>query len=323
MESELAVPGIEAAVPPPRASRGMAVTAALVTFFVSAAIGCVAVRRWRRALFWLLSDWAWVALYVAAVVTGHPRLFWVGLAGYLGWRIPAAVDSYRVVKRARALDEVRWPTLIRAWVVLTIGSIVMAAGIIRPFFAEAFQMPSGSMHPTLIIGDHIMVDKLHKTPVRGDVIVFKYPLDQTVDYLKRVIGLPGDVVDITSDGSISVNGAPLPRDRVADGCPEGADGLPDVHEGIPCTIWTETVDGRTYQVGLDRGRGPRDGHYVVPPENVFVLGDNRDNSSDSRVWGPVNLRLVKGIVRFIWWSAKSEAQGAKDVRWERVGMLVR
>lgn len=171
----------EAAVGTPpearRPRRAVALAAALATFWVSAAIGCVAVRRWRRALFWLLTDWAWMVVFVVGAVSGHPRLWWGGLLGFIGWRVPAALDAYRVVARARA--EATWPTLVKAWLVLTVGATVMAAGVIRPFFAEAFLCPSKSMFPTLIVGDHLMVDKLHHSVHRGDVVVFKWPADPT------------------------------------------------------------------------------------------------------------------------------------------------
>jgi signal peptidase I len=306
-----------------RPTRGFAFTAALATFWFSAAIGCIAVRRWRRALFWLLSDWAWVAVFVAAVVTGHPRLFWGGVLVFFGWRIPAAVDAYRIVARARAKDAVTWPTLIKTWVALTVGAIVMARGVIRPCFAEAFQIPSKAMVPTLFVGDHIMVDKLRHSPRRGDVIVFKYPLDPDVDYVKRVVGLPGDAVEI-SHGRLLVNGAALPRERYQEDCPKGPDGYTAFEDAVPCVLWHETLDGRTYDIGSDTviGEGRDMAPNVVPAGALFVLGDNRDNSSDSRVWGYVPLANVKGIVRFIWWSSsKPDVRGA--VRWDRVDAIVR
>jgi len=304
-----------------RPGRGFAVAAALATFWVSAAIGCVAVRRWRRALFWLLTDWAWIVVAVVGSVTGHPRLWWVGLLGFIGWHVPAAVDSYCVVARARARSEVTWPTLIKAWVVLTVGAIVMAAGVIRPFFAEAFQMPSASMFPTLVVGDHIMVDKLRHSVRRGDVVVFKWPPDPKIDYVKRVVGLPGDVVEM-ADGHLSINGVALARERFQDDCPKGPDGTAVFDQATACVLWHETLDGRTYDIGTEPVFGQRSFHRaVVPAGAVFVLGDNRDNSSDSRMWGPVPLANVKGVVRFIWWS--SAGRRIRDVRWERVDTLVR
>lgn len=312
-----------ALVAPPEATRptrGFALIAALATFWVSAAIGCAAVRRWRRALFWLLTDWAWVVVFVAAAVIGHPRLFWGGALAFTGWRIPAAVDAYRVVARARACDEVTWSTLIKTWVVLTVGAIVMARGVIRPFFAEGFQIPSATMAPTLVIGDHIMVDKLSHSPRRGDVIVFKYPLDPNVDYVKRVVGIPGDVVEI-SRGRLVINGAAISRERYQEDCAKGPDGF--TGKPIPCVLWRETLDGRTYDIGTETVFGEsHDMHpRVVPAGELFVLGDNRDNSSDSRAWGYVPLANVKGVVRFIWWS--SSGPGTRGgVRWDRVGAIV-
>lgn len=321
-------PGIgeDALAAPPevvRPTRGFALVSALATFWVSAAIGCIAVRRWRRALFWLLTDWVWVVVFVAAVVIGRPIVFWGGLIAFIGWRIPAAIDAYRVVARARARDEVTWSTLIKTWVVLTAGAIVMARGVIRPFFAEAFKIPSGGMAPTLVVGDHIMVDKLHHSPRRGDVIVFKYPLDPDTDYVKRVVGLPGDIVSI-SHGQLFINGAALSRERYQDQCPEGLDGSTAAEDFAPCVRWHETLDGRSYDIGTDTVLGELRDTYpqAVPTGTLFVLGDNRDNSSDSRVWGYVPLANIKGVVRFVWWS--SSGPGARGVaRWDRVGTIVR
>lgn len=306
-----------------RSARGFAFIAALATLWISAAIGCVAVRRWRRALFWLLADWAWIVVFVVAAVTGHPRLLWAGLVGFIAWRVPAAVDAYRIAAHARARDEVTWPTLIKTWFVVTVGAIVMARGVIRPFFAEAFQIPSGAMVPTLLIGDHILVDKLRHLVRRGDVIVFKYPLEPDVDYVKRVVGLPGDRLEI-SHGRLIVNGAALSRERYQEDCPKGPDGYTAFQDNIPCVLWHETLDGRTYDIGTDTVLGEsRDvAPQVVPAGALFVLGDNRDNSSDSRVWGYVPLANVKGVARFIWWSSSgTDKRGA--VRWDRVDTLIR
>jgi signal peptidase I len=317
--------GEAALVAPPEAmrpGRGFAFAAALATFWASAAIGCVAVRRWRRALFWLLTDWAWIVVYVVAAVTGHPRLWWAGLLGFIGWRVPAAVDAYRVVARARGRAAVPWPTLIKTWVVLTVGAIVVAAGVIRQFFAEAFQIPSSGMVPTLIVGDHIMVDKLRHSVRRGDVVVFKWPANPAFDYVKRVVGLPGDVVKI-AHGYLSINGASLPRERYQEDCPKGPDGTAALDDATPCVLWHETLDGRTYDIGTETVLGERDfPPTVVPADAVFVLGDNRDNSSDSRFWGYVPLANVKGVVRFVWWSSPGRGTGG-GVRWERVDTLVR
>ena len=316
MESAGTEPGIAAALPPGRQPRGLALAAAIATLFVSAALGGVIVRRWRRAAFWLLSDLAWYAVMIGAILAGHPRQMWVGLFATVGWRVPAAVDAYRLTRRASQIAS--WRSLIVTWLVLTLGAAGLAAGFVRPFLVEAFKIPSKSMYPALIVGDHVFANKVRRTPKRGDVIVFKYPLDESTDYIKRVIGLAGDVVD-TANGSVLVNGVELPRDRVQEDCPKGPDGITVFEDAIPCVLWNETLDGRSYQIGTDTVLGERPmRRTVVPPNTVFVIGDNRDNSSDSRVWGPVPLANIKGTVTFIWWSSAE-----RGVRWDRVDALVR
>ena len=184
-----------AAMPPPRQQpRGLAAAAAIATLLVSAALGGVVVRRWRRAAFWLLSDLAWYAGMIGAILAGRPKLMWAGLFATFGWRIPAAIDAYRLARRANEIAS--WRSLVVTWIVLTAGAVGLAAGVVRPLLAEAFKIPSKTMYPTLIVGDHVFANKLHRTPKRGDVIVFKYPIDESVDYIKRVVGVAGDVVEI-------------------------------------------------------------------------------------------------------------------------------
>jgi signal peptidase I len=311
---------------PARPTRGLAITSAVATIWVSAAIGSIVVRRWRRAAFWLVTELGWLALMLVAVITGHPRLMWAAMfVAAVGWRILAAIDAYRLARRAR--DIATWTTLAKAWASMMVAAVVLAAGVVRPFLVEAFNIPSKAMYPTLIVGDEIMVDKVHRTPHRGDVIVFKYPLDPTTDYVKRVVGLPGDVVEIKPGDVIEmgpahlvVNGVEAPRERVQEDCPKGPDGVTASEENIPCVLWRETLGERTYEIGTGAALGEQGSFQrkVVPPGRVFVLGDNRDNSSDSRVWGTVPLEYVKGIVRFVWWSS-----GPAGTRWDRVDALVR
>jgi signal peptidase I len=195
-------------------------------------------------------------------------------------------------------------------------SIVVAVAIallLRAFVIEAFQIPSGSMIPTLEIGDHIFVSKfaygvgipftdkkilsLHG-PRRGDVIVFKYPLGPETDYIKRVVGLPGDLVEIRRN-EIFINGTAMPRELSSSStCGEG-DGPTD----RPCELWVERLDGRPHKARHEADRAPTDfGPKAVPADNVFVMGDNRDNSNDSRVWGTVPYELIKGRALIVWWS---------------------
>jgi signal peptidase I len=176
-------------------------------------------------------------------------------------------------------------------------------------------------------GDHIMVDKLRHSVRRGDVVVFEYPPDPRFEYVKRVVGLPGDVVEIAL-GRLSINGALLPRERYQDECPQGPDGATIREDATPCVLWHETLDGRTYDIGTltEVGEGRDFAATVVPAGAVFVLGDNRDITSDSRVWGSVPVENVKGVARFVWWSTTpswSERGRRGKVRWERVDALVR
>jgi signal peptidase I len=226
----------------------------------------------------------------------------------------------------------------------SIGVAVAIALLLRAFVVEAFQIPSGSMIPTLEVGDHIFVSKFAYgltipftntkivqlgEPKRGDIIVFKYPLDQSTDYIKRVVGLPGDVIEMRQE-ELYVNGHAVPRERVPrpyhySDASHGT-GPPEDHEG---ELWIENLDGHKHQTIQEPVRGPRDfERRVVPANNVFVMGDNRDNSSDSRVWGTVDRNLIKGRALIVWWS-RGTAEGnwpldvLKSIRWGRFFSVVR
>jgi signal peptidase I len=226
----------------------------------------------------------------------------------------------------------------------SIGVAVAIALLLRAFVVEAFQIPSGSMIPTLEVGDHIFVSKFAygltipftntkiiqlAQPKRGDIVVFKYPLDQSTDYIKRVVGLPGDVIEMRQE-ELYVNGRAIQRERVprpyhyAD-AGHGA-GPAEDHEG---ELWLENLDGHKHELIQEPVRGPRDfERKVVPANNVFVMGDNRDNSSDSRVWGTVDRDLIKGKALIVWWS-RASADGMspvdwlKSIRWNRFFQVVK
>ena len=171
--------------------------------------------------------------------------------------------------------------------------------LIRTFIVQAFRIPSGSMIPTLLVGDHILVNKLvyrFGDPKRLDVVVFKFPLDPKKDYIKRVIGLPGDKVEIINK-VVYINGKPLKE--------------PYVQHTDPHII--------------PRGVQPRDnyGPVVVPKGHYFVMGDNRDSSYDSRYWGFVARKafIGKALIIYFSWNPHG-ANPLHWVRWKRIGKLI-
>jgi signal peptidase I len=172
--------------------------------------------------------------------------------------------------------------------------------LIRTFVVQAFRIPSGSMIPTLLIGDHILVNKLtyrFGNPHRSDVAVFKFPLDSKKDYIKRVVGLPGDRIEIRNK-VVFVNGKTLRK------------------------FYTQHTDPSILP-GMVQ---PRDnyGPVVVPTGHYFVMGDNRDSSYDSRFWGFVARKAFIGkalIIYFSW--DPHESNPLHWVRWKRIGKVVR
>ena len=185
---------------------------------------------------------------------------------------------------------------------------IVIALFIRTFVVQAFKIPSGSMKQTLQIGDHILVNKFIygikipylrdtlipiKSPQREDIIVFKYPVDPKKDFIKRVIGVAGDVVECR-DKVLYINSKKVNHEF-------------GVH-----------TDSRI----IPGGARPRDnfGPITVPENSLFVMGDNRDESFDSRFWGFVDLKAVNGKAFIIYWSWDKENFG---VRWGRLGQLLR
>jgi signal peptidase I len=185
---------------------------------------------------------------------------------------------------------------------------IVLALFIRTFIIQAFKIPSGSMKQTLLIGDHILVNKFIygvkvpflmttivpiTNPKHGDVVVFKFPEDPSKDFIKRVIAVAGDVVEVR-DKQVYVNSQLLNHDF-------------GIH-----------TDSYIFPPSVQ----PRDnfGPVVVPEKSLFVMGDNRDQSYDSRFWGFVDLKAVKGKALMIYWSWDKENFG---VRWNRIGHLLK
>jgi signal peptidase I len=181
------------------------------------------------------------------------------------------------------------------------------AMIIRTFVVQAFKIPSGSMIPTLLVGDHILVNKfiygikipltdirlfLFKAPRRNDIIVFACPIDPEKDYIKRVIGVGGEQIKIVNK-RIYINGE----------------------------LFNDPYGKYSDNFIIPEGEQPRDnmGPITVPLDSFFVMGDNRDSSYDSRFWGTVKLNAIKGKAFLIYWSWNKLSHW---VRWRRIGSLI-
>ncbi|HXU71634.1 MAG TPA: signal peptidase I [Polyangia bacterium] len=212
----------------------------------------------------------------------------------------------------------------------SIAIAVLIALFLRAFVVEAFKIPSGSMIPTLQVGDHIFVNKFiygvripftnikfgmeYRKPQRGEVIVFIYPLDHDKDFIKRIVAVEGDTVEMRQN-QVYVNGKPIQRKHIDAPC-RYWDFLEDAArwEERSCDAWQETVNGNSYTTYYDANNETHSSPLTtVPKDHVFVMGDNRDNSSDSRVWGFVPLDLIKGKAMVIWWS-HGEPEGIRVKR---------
>jgi signal peptidase I len=219
----------------------------------------------------------------------------------------------------------------------SIGVAVLIALFLRSFVVEAFRIPSGSMIPTLQVGDHIFVNKFIygvrvpftdykfgmnlRKPERGEVIVFKFPKDPDKDFIKRIVAVEGDTVEIRSN-VVYINGQPVEHRRETQHPCEYDDKIDEESDRWlhrQCIAYTEKLDQRSFTAIYNYGEGLRSwSPQKVPPGHVFVMGDNRDNSHDSRYWGFVPYELIKGKAMVVWWSS-GQPEG---IRIKRMGHLV-
>jgi len=187
--------------------------------------------------------------------------------------------------------------------------IVMVVLLIRVFVAQAYNIPSGSMKPTLLVGDFILVNKLvyrFSEPQKGDIVVFKYPIDSNIDFIKRIVALPGEQVEVKNN-QVFINGKPLPLTEVGRG----------EENGVRKFIYEEVMpEGIKHKVQFyeDFPFSKRDfGPVVVPPNHYFVMGDNRDNSEDSRYWGFLSRENIVGKAFVIYFSGDVPPLQTTDV----------
>ncbi|CAM5780072.1 signal peptidase I [Castellaniella caeni] len=210
--------------------------------------------------------------------------------------------------------------------------VILFVFVLRSFVVEPFRIPSGSMLPTLENGDLILVNKFQYglrlpvidrkvvelgSPRRGDVVVFRYPVDPSVDYIKRVVGLPGDVVEYRNK-TLSINGTPVPHTRDGDYFePDRAAYVGQYQEQLGDVAHRILLNANAAQDFMPITRFPnfKDCSYLadgvrctVPAGNYFMMGDNRDNSLDSRYWGFVPDRNIVGRAFFIWMNFSSPSR---------------
>ncbi len=203
-----------------------------------------------------------------------------------------------IKEKSGTAQSSQYPSAFREYAEAILVALLMAL-VLRAYSVEAFKIPSGSMLPTLVVGDHLLVNKMvygfkipfveekvlaYRDPQRYDVIVFKYPEDQSKNFIKRVMGIGGDVMEI-KDKAVYINGE------------------------LTDASFTRHSDDRIIPMGAD----PRDnyGPITVPEGNVLVLGDNRDDSHDSRYWGFVDNDIIKGKAMFIYWSWDGNKSGPR------------
>jgi signal peptidase I len=225
--------------------------------------------------------------------------------------------------------------LVREYTESLVVAVIVALTL-RYFVISAYKIPTGSMVPTLKVGDFIFAYKLpyglpipfgggdrfgSSLPSRGDVVVFRYPGNEAVNYVKRVVGLPGDRIAIK-------NKRLLINEQEAEYRPVSDEVIQDLPGHEYYSAFQETSMGSTHLVIRNRAdETDFFGPVVVPPGHIFVLGDNRDSSDDSRYWGAVPVKNLEGRVVMIWmsfdWMNRWGDERYPSVRWERVFHSVR
>jgi signal peptidase I len=232
----------------------------------------------------------------------------LALAAVLSVMFFSIEDAYRQASKVRQSyqpKEFNHPLLYVLFILVGVAYPVVSVVYLRAHAFEAFYIPTSSEAPNLLPGDHVLVNKQilqGKVPRRGDLVVFRPPQDRAQNWVKRVVGLPGDTVELR-DNDVYVNGKKLERDRV----PPAS--LSAIQDAITGEVYYETNAGRRYMVMISAAKdSPAAQKKKVPQGCCFVLGDNRNHSLDSRDFGCVALGDILGLVQYIYYPAETWAR---------------
>ena len=250
-------------------------------------------------------------LFAATVVTG---VIWGGYA----WHLKRQKVPYDIEKEPLLVEYAH-----------SFFPVVLIVFLLRSFIAEPFRIPSASMMPTLLVGDFILVNKFTygiripiinkkvielSQPRRGDIVVFRYPKNPEVDYIKRLVGLPHDKISYI-DKRLTVNGQPIPETALG-----SFQGVGQGQDMTGAALFLENLTGVEHQILNRDGVTSVEFTYTVPEGQYFMMGDNRDNSNDSRYWGTVPEENLVCKAFFIWmnWDLQN-----KGIDFSRIGTVLK
>lgn len=300
---------------------------AVALSFLLTGLGQVYNGKLRKGILFFLASFILPFLFIQLSVLWPGQILMVflvlSLASDPGVFIWAARDAWKQAKRMEKSYKLKVYNRLYVYILLVIVLTLFIFGLIANrqkicFFALPYRMQTGSMAPTILPGDLIMTDKRkdHASKnlglKRGELVVFKYPRDKNMHFIKRIIGLPGDEIELRGM-ELYVNGKKWTSQEVPQ-----LEGRGDENIKPGTIAFYEKGDSRTYRVFYLQGTAREDLSVSVPEGCCFVLGDNRDNSADSRHWGNVPLNDIVSRARLVYFSIALEG----GVRWSRIGKVL-
>ena len=268
------------------------------------------------------------AVFVTGLIWAIDTLLWAPKRRLAAEALSGQLDAGNAARNEEVKEKIlKEPILVEY--ARSLFPVILVVLLLRSFLVEPFRIPSGSMMPTLLVGDFILVNKFAygiRLPVldvkvidvgepgRGDVTVFRYPKNPSIDYIKRVIGLPGDRIAYYNK-RLLVNGNPIVQEGNKPYVGEGS--------GVSMSgakLRSEQLLGVAHDILIDESKGTLEGEFIVPEGQYFVMGDNRDNSNDSRYWGFVPEENLVGKAFMVWMNWDSKASG---IAWDRLGSSIK